>query len=79
MLRNSCYKLNGGIFHFVNALRRRNDGFDCHALTSQSKVSTHVYVGGYVRVYGYDPYTCIGPPQISCKYLQYVGRTELYS
>ena len=55
MLRNPCNKLFGGIFLFINALRRRNDGFDCHTLTSQSKVSTYVqYVGGYVREYGYQ-------------------------
>ena len=66
MLRNPYFQLICAIFRVINALRNRNDGFDCYALTSQSKVSTHVqYVGGYVRTGNrkYDPYTCIGPPQ----------------
>ena len=51
MFKRPYFKLHCAIFRVINALRNRNDSFDCHALTSQSKVSTHVqYVGGYVRV-----------------------------
>ena len=67
MLRNIRFQLICAIFRVINALRSRNDSFDCHALTSQSKVSMYSmwYVGGYVRTGNrkYDPYTCIGPPQ----------------
>ena len=42
MLRNPCNKLFGGIFLFINALRRRNDGFDCHTLTSHAIKSIHL-------------------------------------
>ena len=41
MLRNPYFQLICAIFRVINALRNRNDSFDCHALTSQSKVSTH--------------------------------------
>ena len=51
MLRNLGFQLICAIFRVINALRSRNDSFDCHALTSQSKVSMYSmwYVGGYVR------------------------------
>ena len=69
MLRNPYFQLICAIFRVINALRNRNDSFDCHALTSQSKVSSHMYsiwVGMYACTGNrkYDPYTCIGPPQI---------------
>ena len=68
MLRNPYFQLICAIFRVINALRNRNDSFDCHALTSQSKVSTHAVqcVGMYACTGNrkYDPYTCIGPPQI---------------
>ena len=38
MLRNPFFQLICAIFRVINALRNRNDTFDCHALTSQSKV-----------------------------------------
>ena len=61
MLRNSCLQLISAIFRVINALRHRNDSFDCHALTSQSKVSTHVqFIVGMYACTGnrkYNPYT----------------------
>ena len=66
MLRNPYFQLICAIFRVINALRNRNDSFDCHALTSQSKVSSHMYsiwVGLYACTGNrkYDPYTCIVP------------------
>ena len=61
MLRNPYFQLICAIFRVINALRNRNDSFDCHALTSQSKVSSHMYI--WVGMYActgnrkYDPYT----------------------
>ena len=48
MRRNPYFQLICAIFRVINALRNRNDSFDCHALMSQSKYPVTCTVYGWV-------------------------------